>query len=372
MTEAAARSGARVVAPGSGARVVVASWLGSTNLGDELLYRALRDQLVARGAAVTGMSTDPAASVTVHDTSALPHADPRAWWPALREAGRLVFGGGGLLQDESSRWNVPYHLARVATARAAGAEVVAVGLGGGRLHAPSRAMVRAALGSVPIAARDVRTAAQLRTIGCRDVRVTADLAFSLPAPEVEPEDVLSVCLRPRNVGGGWRPAAGSWRDGLPTDAQLDRLADAIGAAASAHGLSVRLVAFQADRDGVLHDALAARLASVDVEVVAPDVDEVLGVVARSRAVLAMRFHAAVAGMLAGVPVVAAAYSSKVGDLAVDAPTSVHDLGEPLAAFGAHHLGDALAGDPDRRAVELAALRERERGNGQLLDALLGR
>lgn len=366
-TSTSAASAASGTAPPG---VVVASWLGSTNLGDELLYRALRDQLVARGAAVTGISTDPAATATLHDTSALPHADPRAWWPELRDTRRLVFGGGGLLQDESSRWNVPYHLARVATGRAARARVVAVGLGGGRLHAPSRAAVRTVLGPVPIGARDRATVDQLRGIGCHDVRLTGDLAFSLPRPAAEPEDVLTVCLRPRNVGGGWRPAAGSWRAGLPTPAQLDRLARAVGGAAAAHGLGVRLVAFQADRDGVLHDELATRLAGVDVEVVTPDVDQVLGVVARSRVVLAMRFHAAVAGVLGGVPVVAAAYSSKVAELAADAPASVTDLAVPLAELHPDHLAAALAGHPDRRAAELAALIERERGNGRLLDDLL--
>jgi polysaccharide pyruvyl transferase CsaB len=351
-------------------RVLVASWLGSTNLGDELLFAALARQLRARGAEPVGISTDPTASTATHGVEALAHLDARAWWAAARAGGRLVFGGGGLLQDESSRWNVPYHLARVAVGRAARARTVAVGLGGGTLHAPSRALVGAALRTVPIGARDRATVEQLRSLGCTDVRLTADLAFSLPAPTAPARDELVVSLRPRNVGGGWRPASATWQQGLPSDAQMTALAATLGDLARALGLSLRFVAFQADRDGPLHDAIAARVRGVEVVCVQPTVDTVLDEVARGRLVLGMRFHAAVAGVLAGRPVLAAAYSSKVADLAADAPRTVWPLGVPLTRVTPVHAEEALRVGDHRRAADLAALVARERGNGVLLDDLL--
>ncbi|WP_052664319.1 polysaccharide pyruvyl transferase family protein [Nitriliruptor alkaliphilus] len=374
MTAEAARGGGRTdprpdVAAGRRG-VVVAGWLGSTNLGDELLFRALTRQLRARGAEPTAISTDPAATTAVHGVEALPHLDPPAWWRAARADRRLVLGGGGLLQDESSRWNVPYHLSRVAVGRGAGARVVAVGLGGGTLHAPSKAAVLALLRTVPVGARDRLTASQLRTIGCRHVRLTADLAFSLP-PSTEPaHDELVVCLRPRNVGGGWRPASSNWQRGLPSAAQLTALAARLGDLARALGLSLRFVALQADRDGPLHEAIAARVTGVDVVAVRPTVDTVLDEVARGRLVLGMRFHAAVAGLLAGRPVLAAPYSSKVAELASDAPRTVWQLGVPLTRVVPMHAEEALRVGDHHRAAELAALVARERGNGRLLDALL--
>lgn len=350
--------------------VLVASWLGSTNVGDELLFRALTRQLRARGAEPTGISTDPAATTAVHGVAAVPHLDPAAWWRGARADHRLVLGGGGLLQDETSRWNVPYHLSRVAVGRAAGARTVAVGIGGATLHAPSKATILALLRTVPIGARDRLTVEQLRAIGCRDVRLTADLAFSLPPPTVAAHDELVVCLRPRNVGGGWRPAASNWQRGLPSDAQLTTLAATFGDLALALGLSLRFVALQADRDGPLHDAIAARVTGVDVVAVCPTVDTVLDEVARGRLVLGMRFHAAVAGLLAGRPVLAAPYSSKVAELAADAPRTVWQLGVPLTRVVPMHAEEALRVGDHHRAADLAALVDRERGNGALLDALL--
>jgi polysaccharide pyruvyl transferase WcaK-like protein len=350
--------------------VVVASWLGSTNLGDELLYAALVRQLATRGAAPVGISTQPAATSLVHGTGAIAHDDPRTWWRTLGEHGRMVFGGGGLLQDESSRLNVPYHLSRVAVARARRARIVGVGLGAGRLHQPSESLVRAAFTGVPVGVRDRATRTQLAALGL-DVRLTADLVFSLPPPDVAARDELVVSLRPRNVGAGWLPASRNWRRGLPSTTQLDTIARRLGDLARALGLSLRFVALQADRDGPLHDALADRVSSVPVETVRPGVHDVLAEVARGRLVVGMRFHAAVAGMLAGRPVLAAAYSSKVAELAADAPASVRSLTRPLSSVAPEQAQQALTSSPDRRAEELAALVDRERGNGRLLDELLG-
>lgn len=350
--------------------VLVASWLGSTNLGDELLFTALARQLRARGLEPVGISTDLAATAATHGVAALPHLDARGWWDVARSYRRLVFGGGGLLQDESSRWNVPYHLARVAVGRAAGARTVAVGLGGGTLHAPSRAAVVAALRSVPIGARDGATVEQLRALGCRDVRLTADLAFSLPPLSVPPRDELVISLRPRNVGGGWRPAGSNWRHGLPSGPQVTALARTFGELGRALGLSLRFVALQTDRDGPLHDAIAGEVTGVDVASVRPTVATLLDEVARGRLVVGMRFHAAVAGLLAGRPVLAAPYSSKVAELAADAPRTVRQLQGPLTRITAREAEEALGGSDDQRAAELAALVARERGNGALLDRLL--
>lgn len=366
--------------------VLVAGWVGSTNLGDELLFDALHAKLAARGAAAVPISVDPAATAADHGVDAVGHLDPAGWWRTLGgrpgrvtpelappSGGRMVVGGGGLWQDESSRLNVPYHLSRVAVARAASARVVGVGLGGGRLFAPSRALLAATLRGVPLGARDRATCRQLSELGL-DARLTGDLALSLPSPSVPARDELVVCLRPRNLAGGLRPASSRWREGLPSSAQASTVADRLGQVASSLGLAVRFVALQADRDGVLHRLLADRLAdrhpAVEVSCVAPTRAGVLDEVARGRLVVAMRFHAAVAGLLAGRPTVAAAYSSKVAELASDAPATVSVLDGPLSALAPPHAEAALRAAPDAMAGELATLRAREAGNDLLLDDLL--
>src|SRR5688572_2849834 len=124
-------------------RVLVAAWVGSTNLGDELIFAALVRKLRARGVDVTAVSVDPAATTAAHGVAAVAHSDLNGLWRALSECDAVVFGGGGLLQDETSPFNLPYHLSRLWLARLRSRRAVAVGVGAGRLDtAVGRRLVR--------------------------------------------------------------------------------------------------------------------------------------------------------------------------------------------------------------------------------------
>jgi polysaccharide pyruvyl transferase WcaK-like protein len=99
--------------------VTVAAWIGSANAGDDLIFGALRRKLHVRGTRVTAISTRPLH--TARDgVDVVDHRDLPGIWRAIRASDALVFGGGGLLQDQTSSFNLPYHLSRIAMARAAG------------------------------------------------------------------------------------------------------------------------------------------------------------------------------------------------------------------------------------------------------------
>ena len=171
-------------------RVLVASWLGSTNLGDELLFRALVTKLHARGATVAGVSTDPEATRAAHGVPAIDHRDPHALMRAAGQADAVVFGGGGLLQDTTSAFNLPYHLSRVTAARLKGTPTAGVGLGVGPISTGlGRRLVRATMSpDMPIAVRDEPSARRLAELGRDGAVVAADLALSLPVPDVAPTE----------------------------------------------------------------------------------------------------------------------------------------------------------------------------------------
>jgi len=73
-------------------RVTVAGWVGSTNLGDELLFRVLRGLLADRGVAVDAPSVDPAGTAAVHDVEAFGHLGPSALRRSLVASDAFVFG----------------------------------------------------------------------------------------------------------------------------------------------------------------------------------------------------------------------------------------------------------------------------------------
>lgn len=360
------------------ARIAVAGWFGSDNLGDELILRALTRTLRARGAEPVVVSIDPGGTGRDHGVEALRHRSP-VDSPALARSLKKTDGlivAGGIVQAETSGWNLPFHASRLLAARPAGERSAAVGLGAGRVRGRlGPALARAALGRLgAIVVRDRDSARRLAQWGLPDAAVGADPALSLEAPPPSaPDDTMAVILRPPNRRGpgtagakarGWdrpRPQRQRWIDGM---------ARSLDAAADAAGLAVRLIAFQPSRDAAVHRAVADRLRA-PAELVVGSLDLVLAEVARSRLVVTMRYHGAVAALLGDRPAVLVDYSPKMSALASEgggwAPLIDPDGLDParLAAAAA----DALL-EPGRVAAARADLTARLSVNAAALDRLL--
>lgn len=358
--------------------VLVAAWVGSTNLGDELVFAGLRRRLAALGANVTAVSVDPAATRDVHGVAAVDHRDLPGLVRATRAADAVVLGGGGLVQDFTSALNVPYHLSRLLPARLAGTPLGVVGIGAGPLQGRlGRGLAGAALRAARVCTtRDAASAELFRRLGIAPVEVAADLALSLPVPEMTVEDRLVVCLRPWRGRRSRVPVA--LRRGGDDDIApwfVANTAAALDAAAGATGLSVRLVAFQGDRDGPLHDRVAERM-SAPVTTVRPSVGDVVGEVARGRVVVAMRYHALVSAVLGGRPAVSLGYDPKVDALAADVGRGVVELGcdRPAVADLAGAVEELATRDDASAGGAVADARgrlgDREQRNGAALERLL--
>lgn len=353
-------------------RVTVAGWTGSSNLGDELVFAALARILQDLGADVTAVSVDPDGTRRDHGVDAVPVRPDELW----RQAGRTdlgVFGGGGLIQDESSLLNLPYHLARPAMWSGRGVPWVGIGLGAGPVHAAaSRALAGRVLRRARVlTVRDTDSAevlAGLVGVAGPPVRAGSDLAFTLPVDPPEVEDVTVVCLR------GWtgRRRLPAGRERLrATSPGLDQaLATALDRLAGATGRSTRFVAF----DGADDDAVHARVVSLmntPTERKVPGVREVVEEVGRGAAVVAMRYHALVAATLTCRPAVALTYSSKVSSLAADLGGAGASLGlDPARLAALPAAVGSVAAAADRLPGALAELVARAGVHREVLAAQL--
>lgn len=356
-------------------RVLVAGWIGSTNLGDELVFAGMRRLLAAHDIRPVAISEDPSRTRAVHGVNAIHGRDLAAVARVAAQADAMIFGGGGLLQDDSSVLNLPYHLARVAAARRAGTPVAGIGLGvGGLSTGLGRRLTRQAMVTVePISVRDQPSLDLLTSLGVTGGVLAADTAFALDPPEVTAADRIVACLRPWTVQRSrqrWRPAS---RQGDPTpQPEVEALASALDVAATRTGLPVHLVAWQPDRDDPLHHRVAAHMRA-PVTCDTPGLAGIVAEVARSRVVVSMRYHGGVAAVLAGRPVVLVDYASKVGALA-------DELG-PAARL--HHfdagdlarIADSVEQVADRSDAVLAArarLQQRQQANANAVATLLAR
>lgn len=353
--------------------VLVSAWIGSTNLGDELVFSSLLRKLRRRDLDVVVVSVDPEATRLDHGARAVGHVDVRGLGRLLGRVDAVILGGGGLLQDSTSPFNVPYHLARPLVARLRHRPVGAVGIGAGPLeHAATRWMVRHGLHRVhPITVRDEPSRALLARLGIA-ATATADLAFGLDPPSRVETHCLVACLRPWSAGRHLLPAGVRARRTETPDWFVAGAARALDDAAAGLGLPVRFVALQRDRDHPLHEAVAARMRT-PVSLVTPGVGDVLDEIARGAVVVSMRYHGVVGATLAGRPTVAIGYSPKVDALAGELGAAAQVV--PWSAEGMAAVAGAasrVAGRDGDAVTARHELQERERGNDAAIDELLTR
>lgn len=346
-------------------RVLVAGWVGSTNLGDELVLagvRRLLHEALGSEVRIAAVSVDPATTRRTHGISAIDHRRPDLVAAAARSADLVVLGGGGLIQDETSPFNLPYHLSRVRPAQRAGTPWIGLALGVGRLDTGlGRRLATSLRHAAAVTVRDAPSLALLEELGVPG-RLAADAVLHLAAPqdppprvEVEemmtvprpatgpPEDVLTVSLRPWSGPGGLLPVSWRRQAGEVAASFVPTVAAALDRAVARTGLPVRFVALQSDRDAALHAQVAARMSTPTQQVV-PGLQDVMAEVGRGRAVVAMRYHSALAATLAGRPSVMIGYSPKVDALAAQLGAGSRSL-----AFTDHDLARV-----DDAVVELLA------------------
>ena len=350
-------------------RVLVSAWLGSENLGDELLFACLKQRLTALGAEVEAVSKDPAATTRLHGVRAVHHYDYASVSRALLRSDALVFGGGGLLQDGSSALSLPYHLSRIMLAKALRVPFMGIGLGVGPIRLRSSpSMLKGALrGHRGLTVRDEASAKLLREFGVPDVRVTSDMVFSMDPPHVPAREQINLALR-------------SYRAGLiperyrlnPADDVLEAtLARALDEVARRTRLHLRFLAFEGRRDEAFNRRVAARMTTQDMSFASLHLGDVMDEMSRGRLTIAMRYHGGVTSIVAERPVVLIGYAPKVTALANELGDDCRYIAhEPGAIAELPNLVDSLLGRTPQLGPARQRLQQLERGNAEALAAFL--
>ena len=390
-------------------RIALAGWYGSDNLGDEMILSCMSVALRARGVEPVAVSIDAERTAAVHGVEAVAHRSPldsAALRRSLRGVHAMVLSGG-VVQSETSPWNIWFHMSRLrayrrsvpSTRGPARALVAAIGLGAGHVRGAGgrRMAVSEMRRACHVVTRDAASARRLRDWGVPGVAVGADPVLagdaalvssraaatrpphSRPAAPAGPTDsrgdstdTIGVILRPPNRRGIRTAAAKTRTSWQPWTGQLARSLDAL---AERSGMTLRLLPFQPSQDTGMLAALQREM-KTDAELVTLDVDNVLAEVARSRFVVTMRYHGAIAALLNDQAAVVLDYSPKMGSLAAEGggwATLVDLAALDAGRFEPRTLIDAAdeAQDQSHRTTEARGLlRERLKVNDAALDDLL--
>ena len=298
-------------------RAVIGAWVGSSNLGDELIFSILLRLLKERGVKATVPSVNPIKTSESFDVDSFNHMNFFKFKKQLIESDALIFGGGGLLQDETGIWNLPYHLSRISAARKQGVPWVGIGLGASGLTGKKalKQVSNRFKDHLGVSVRDETSAQILESLDVPNVVRAADLGWlwsvSDEVEQVSSPGFLGVSLRnPQTVR--FLPAAIGPKASM-SEREVSGMAKNIDAVATSTGLNVRFISFDKDEDALLHQRVADKL-EVSSEVLNPDLGTLEQCFNGVEAVVTMRYHAGLIGALKGAAVACLPFSKKLDSL----------------------------------------------------------
>lgn len=292
-------------------------------MGDDALmvslYHALSSEFEVRA-----LSGNPDDTYRNYKISSLPRRDSKSIDSGIAECDALVFPGGSVFQDATSRGSVLYYSGLIKKAKAAKKKVILLSQGIGPLTKwPSRDWAVKALSMADvIVVRDPASLQALKDLKVRtNIKVGADLSFLMPS-SVSAEDadnfnvggMRSVGVAPRPVGKGF-DTAGVFGDlcrllyqagYMPVLVPMD------------HAEDMPLIEEISKRHG-------GRIPDLRKAVTPMQVQQRL---ARMDTVIAMRLHAGILSAGVGVPPLMVSYDPKVAAFA-----RMLEVGNALALDG---------------------------------------
>ncbi|MGQ9732608.1 MAG: polysaccharide pyruvyl transferase CsaB [Candidatus Zipacnadales bacterium] len=298
-------------------RILLSGYYGFGNAGDEAilvgLLTALRERLPE--AEFTVLSADPTVTRASYSVRAEQRWDVRILWREIGAADLLIQGGGGLIQDATSRKSAFYYLSLLGAAYLRGTPYVICAQGVGPLHHWVLRRLTASLfrRAHAITVRDQGSANLLADIGVpvESIHVTADPAVLVePAPYEDIASLLPPAVEGLRVGLALRPA-------LNASALIEAGIVAAEVLQRNYGARVVPLALHPATDGALAEEAAHRLAASPIPGSKPPLSPSrwVALVRRLDFVIAMRLHACIFAAAQGVPFVALAYDPKVAAFA---------------------------------------------------------
>jgi len=354
-------------------RVVLSGYYGFNNLGDELILYVLVHALKARGAEVTVLSASPQQTAETFDVQSVSRTKPAAILGALRNADLLISGGGGLFQDVTGPASPVYYGGLLRLASALGVKTGYWAQGAGPLKTfLGRTFTAFALSCCEdIIVRDEKSAQLLNALPVKKLnpKVSAD-----PVWLFEPKQYLASL----GISDSSAKSESVFRIGISLREWHALSVEGLKALATAlhlycrtlkKAVEIALLPFQANEDTELLKQFGEYLKQAGfngkVQLYTPE--NALATLCQCDALIGMRFHSLILGLLAGVRVYGLPYDPKVSTLLEDCGLKGTEV-EILNSIQSEGLIEAL-GD-QYPSIDLEFLKARARLNLDILDKWL--
>lgn len=273
--------------------VGISGYYGFRNAGDEAILEAMVQEISWRGHEALVFSANPAETSERYGARAVSRSNPLVIWKTLREIDLLLSGGGGLLQDKTSRASLWYYLTVMGLAKRRGKPVCVFNQSLGPLSHSGEERVKKVLQNARCIVRDRASLLYAERLGIK-AALGADPALLLQVPPVEREASM-VVLVPR---GGTEEANQTLKQAgerLRTD-----------------GYEVVVLGMQPS-----HDEQALEAFSGFTKELAWDPKRVMYLLAQAGYVLSVRLHGLILAAAARTPYAGIAYDPKVAGFCQD-------------------------------------------------------
>jgi polysaccharide pyruvyl transferase CsaB len=316
-------------------RITISGSYGGMNLGDEAILEGLLGRLRAsRPAAITVLSRNPSDTVARHGVDRAIEARShtrKEMTTELRGTDVFVLGGGGILYDRDAE----AYMREVLIAHELDIPVFVYAISAGPLTSQrSRLAVRDALNassSTVITVRDRLGYRLLEDVGVRrEIHLTADPAFLL-----DPEDLSAEVLATDGVDVSRRLVGFSVREPGPAAPDIDPeeyhalLANAADFVVNRFDADVVFVPLERTDVQHSHGVVAHMQQAERAEILRRRYTprQIIHLMGRFEFAVGMRLHFLIFATLAGTPITALPYASKVAGLLEDLEIEMPPLGD---------------------------------------------
>lgn len=349
---------------------MISGYYGFDNLGDELILRVLVEELKSHQVQVTVLSQNPQKTAQQYGVQAIKRTSILDIIDALAQTNLFISGGGGLFQDATGPMSSIYYGGLIRLADFFEVPVCFWAQGVGPLRKPlsrwmsAKAMKRCEV----ITVRDEGSATLVKDLTGIRPEMTADPVWLLNTGKKPHDGYRNLNDKhkkhePWRIGVSLRP----WHE--LTEARQQALADCLGNMAQQVECPVEfwLLPFQKEEDTHLLEHFARQLGEAsNVKTVLIPSDDVLEKVGQCQAIVGMRFHSLILGLLHHIPVYGLVYDPKVASL-----LKMFQLqGTPIDALEtiqAKTIKTYFEHYPD---VDLQPMKLQSRRNFQILNQLL--
>lgn len=315
--------------------VVVSGYYGFDNLGDEAILEELTTELkqVVSPSNIVVLSANPEETAAKMGTRSLFRMEILPLIQHLQRAQLFISGGGGLFQNTKTVGSVLYYGMQVMLAKTLGAQVMIYAQGIGPLNGKLAEWITKQAFSVAdvVAVRDANSKELLDSWNIDSI-LTADPVWCLEAKPL-PDDIeqqLRALPTGKLIGLSLRESHNF------TDAHLDAFVGAMLATApdNAH---VLLLALQAEQDRNVLQQFATQWRAAGRECTALNTDSLkypsqwITLLGRCQVVVAMRLHALIMALKAGVAVAGLAYDPKVSSVLAEFEQPILILAKDFSA-----------------------------------------